>query len=111
MACSWRTTFFIRADCVLGHYVVVHRGTLVGDSCQIGDHSVLRRAPMRRRTSTLQSEVLPPLELGSECMVGRCVLRGEPSRRRLSRGQPGVSERAVSHWRAGDHRTQRHSGE
>jgi UDP-3-O-[3-hydroxymyristoyl] glucosamine N-acyltransferase len=45
----------IGAGCVSGHYAVVHRGTRVGDNCQVGDHIVLGRAPMRAKTSTLQS--------------------------------------------------------
>jgi acetyltransferase-like isoleucine patch superfamily enzyme len=52
-----------------GAYVVVHAGTVIGDSCAIEDHAVLGKRPRLARHSSARGQVRA-LELGAAVSVG-----------------------------------------
>ncbi|MCL8208476.1 MAG: N-acetyltransferase [Actinomycetia bacterium] len=54
----------------LGHYVVVHAGTRLGDGVEVADFAVLGRTPRAARTSTLRTGELGPLVVGPGTYVG-----------------------------------------
>lgn len=59
----------------LGHNVVIRTGTKIGDNVSIGDNSVLGKQPKLAPTSTIKIErALPPLEIGSGCLIGAGVV-------------------------------------
>jgi UDP-3-O-[3-hydroxymyristoyl] glucosamine N-acyltransferase len=61
----------IGAGCRIGHQVVVHADTVIGDSVRIDDHAVLGKRPMRSPAVAIpQGEDLDPLEVGSDTLVG-----------------------------------------
>jgi len=67
--CSVAPDAQIGEDVTAGSYVVVHRGTIIGDSCHLEDHAVLGKRPRLARHSSAGGEVTP-LRLGSGVSVG-----------------------------------------
>ncbi|MBA2359585.1 MAG: N-acetyltransferase [Actinobacteria bacterium] len=61
-----------------GQNVVVYPGTVIGESCQIGDNVVLGKQPALSPRSTAPRDELPPLELGEGTIVsaGAIVFAG-----------------------------------
>lgn len=65
----------IGENCQIGCYVVIHPGAVVGDRVRIDDHSVLGKLPMKAAASAItQERELPPLEIGSDCLIGASVI-------------------------------------
>jgi acetyltransferase-like isoleucine patch superfamily enzyme len=61
--------------CRLGHHVVIHPDTVVGDNVRIDDGASLGKLPMRAALSaTTKEQVLPPLTVGDLCIVGTGVV-------------------------------------
>jgi len=59
----------------IGHNVVIHEGTKIGDRAFIDDGSILGRAPRLGLLSvTKASKGLPPLEIGSDCVISANVV-------------------------------------
>jgi len=62
-------------DVYIGHNVVIHEGTRVGDGSFVDDGCVLGREPRSGVTSRNKaSEALPPLEIGSNCVISALVI-------------------------------------
>jgi UDP-2-acetamido-3-amino-2,3-dideoxy-glucuronate N-acetyltransferase len=65
----------IGAGCRIGHQVVLHADTVIGDQVRIDDHATLGKLPMRAANSaTTREQELPPLSLGAQCIVGTGVV-------------------------------------
>jgi acetyltransferase-like isoleucine patch superfamily enzyme len=61
--------------CVIGHNVILYKGTKIGSGVRIDDNVVIGKQPMRAAFSTLKLEdVLPPAEIGDECIIGTSVV-------------------------------------
>ena len=59
----------------MGHNVVVHAGTVIGDGVSVGDNTVLGKRPAAARTSTLRvDEEMAGLEIGAGVVVGACCI-------------------------------------
>jgi acetyltransferase-like isoleucine patch superfamily enzyme len=62
-------------DCRLGHHVVIHADTVIGDGVRVDDHATLGKLPMRAANSaTTKEQELPPLTVGDQCIVGTGVV-------------------------------------
>ena len=65
----------IGRGCVIGHQVVIHDGTRIGDEVRIDDHATLGKRPMRAANSaTTREQELAPLQVGDGCIVGTGVV-------------------------------------
>jgi acetyltransferase-like isoleucine patch superfamily enzyme len=65
----------VGSGCRIGHHVVIHPGTVIGDGVRIDDHATLGKLPMRAALSaTTREEELSPLTLGDACIVGTGVV-------------------------------------
>jgi len=63
------------ANCRIGHQVVIHADTKVGNDVRIDDHATLGKLPMRAANSaTTKEQELPPLTIGDLCIVGTAVV-------------------------------------
>jgi UDP-3-O-[3-hydroxymyristoyl] glucosamine N-acyltransferase len=61
----------IGKDCSVGHGVVIHSDTVIGDNVRIDDHAVLGKQPMRSKAISIpQSTDLPALTVGHNSLVG-----------------------------------------
>jgi acetyltransferase-like isoleucine patch superfamily enzyme len=59
----------------IGHHVVIHEGTILGNDVRVDDHATLGKLPMRAANSaTTKEQELPPLTLGDTCIVGTGVV-------------------------------------
>ena len=59
----------------VGCNVVIYPGTKIGDKTTISDNTVLGKQPKVSPTSTLKiKELLPPLVIGSECIISASVV-------------------------------------
>ncbi len=59
----------------LGHGVIVHDDTVVGQSVRIDDHAVLGKLPMKSLSSaTTDEKPLAPLAVGDGCLIGTGVV-------------------------------------
>lgn len=55
----------------IGHNVVIHEGTKIDKNVHIEDGSILGRVPRSGASSRRKaSQELPPLEIGSDCVIG-----------------------------------------
>lgn len=62
-------------NCRIGHHVVLHEGTVIGNDVRIDDHATLGKLPMRAANSaTTKEQELPPLTVGDLCIVGTGVV-------------------------------------
>jgi len=62
-------------DVYIGHNVVIHEGTKIGDGSFVDDGCVLGRVPRSGATSRKKaSKDLPPLEIGSHCVMSALVI-------------------------------------
>jgi len=65
----------IGKGCHIGHHVVLHADTVVGDTVRIDDHAALGKKPMKAANSaTTREQELPPLTVGELCIVGTGVV-------------------------------------
>jgi len=65
----------IGSRCRIGHLVVIHADTLVGDDVRIDDRATLGKRPMRSANSaTTKEHELPPLSIGDLSIVGTGVV-------------------------------------
>jgi UDP-3-O-[3-hydroxymyristoyl] glucosamine N-acyltransferase len=65
----------IGRGCHIGHHVVLHADTVVGDTVRIDDHAALGKKPMKAANSaTTREQELPPLTVGELCIVGTGVV-------------------------------------
>jgi acetyltransferase-like isoleucine patch superfamily enzyme len=63
------------AECRIGHHVVIHPDTRLGDAVRVDDHATLGKLPMRAANSaTTKEQELPPLTVGELCIVGTGVV-------------------------------------
>jgi acetyltransferase-like isoleucine patch superfamily enzyme len=63
------------SDCRIGHHVVIHADTRLGDAVRVDDHATLGKLPMRAANSaTTKEQELPPLSVGDLCIVGTGVV-------------------------------------
>jgi len=62
----------IGLDCQIGHGVIIHAGTRIGDKVCIHDHAVLGKLPMRsaRSAMTQQQTDLAPCIINDHCIIG-----------------------------------------
>lgn len=61
--------------CEIGSGVVIHDGTVIGDRVRIDDNSVVGKLPMKAANSaTTDGATVPPATIGSDCMIGACVV-------------------------------------
>jgi UDP-3-O-[3-hydroxymyristoyl] glucosamine N-acyltransferase len=61
--------------CRLGHRVVIHADTVIGDYVRIDDGASLGKLPMKAANSaTTKEQELPPLTVGELCIVGTGVV-------------------------------------
>jgi UDP-2-acetamido-3-amino-2,3-dideoxy-glucuronate N-acetyltransferase len=59
------------SGCHIGHQVVIHADTALGDDVRVDDHATLGKLPMRAANSaTTKEQELPPLTVGDQCIVG-----------------------------------------
>ena len=57
--------------CQIGHGVVIHAGTQIGDKVRIDDHAVLGKSPMRSARSAMTAHAeLPPCIVRDHCIIG-----------------------------------------
>jgi acetyltransferase-like isoleucine patch superfamily enzyme len=54
----------------LGHFVVIHPGTVLEDGAWVGDQAVLGRPARPAKTSTVKAEPLPALRVGAGATIG-----------------------------------------
>ncbi len=60
---------------VIGHNVVLYRGTKIGARVRIDDNVVIGKQPMRAAFSTLKvGDALPPAVIGDDCIIGTSVV-------------------------------------
>ena len=65
----------IGSGCAIGHLVVIHADTRIGNEVRIDDHATLGKRPMRAANSaTTKEQELPPLAIGDTCIVGTGVV-------------------------------------
>jgi acetyltransferase-like isoleucine patch superfamily enzyme len=63
------------SGCRIGHQVVIHADTVLGDDVRVDDHATLGKLPMRAANSaTTKEQELPPLTVGDQCIVGTGVV-------------------------------------
>jgi serine O-acetyltransferase len=61
----------IGSDCQIGHHVIIHPGTTIGDQVRIDDHAVVGKEPMRAaNTAVTKEQQLPPTKIGDRCIIG-----------------------------------------
>jgi acetyltransferase-like isoleucine patch superfamily enzyme len=61
----------IGSGCVIGHHVIIHDGTTIGDNVRIDDHAVIGKFPMRAANSAVTKDLeLPPTRIKSDCIIG-----------------------------------------
>ncbi|MBI4611254.1 MAG: N-acetyltransferase [Candidatus Rokubacteria bacterium] len=59
----------------IGHHTIIYPGTRIGARTVIGDHCVIGRRPVTSPASPRHAKQLPPLEIGTGCVIGAsCVL-------------------------------------
>jgi acetyltransferase-like isoleucine patch superfamily enzyme len=88
----------IDPSAVIGEYVVIHDGTVVGAGCEIQDHVVLGKSPRLARSSTASKAPLEPLVIGDGAVIccGAIVFAGaRVGERAIVGDQAYVRERAV----------------
>lgn len=65
----------IGRNCAIGHHVVIKSGTVIGDNVRIDEHTVIGKQPMKaKRSATTKAQVLPPVRIGNNCLVGASVI-------------------------------------
>jgi len=65
----------IGAGCVVGHHVVIHEDSRIGDNVRIDDGTVIGKHPMRAANSAVTKEQqLPPCEIGPDGIIGTNVV-------------------------------------
>jgi acetyltransferase-like isoleucine patch superfamily enzyme len=82
----------------VGQNVVIYPGTVIGDSCRIGDNAVLGKQPSLSARSTAKREPLEPLVIGAGTIVstGAIVFAGTRIGERVVVGDVArVRERCV----------------
>ena len=100
--------------CRLGHHVVIHADTVIGNDVRIDDHATLGKLPMRAANSaTTKEQELPPLTVGDLSIVGTGVVLLSRRRDRRQGADGGPVHRARErHGRARhDRRARRHGRE
>jgi hypothetical protein len=61
----------IGSGCRIGHHVVIHADTVIGNDVRIDDHASLGKHPMKAANSaTTKEQELPPLQVGDVSIVG-----------------------------------------
>ena len=61
----------VGVDCRIGHGVIIHAGTQIGDKVRIDDYAVIGKMPMRAARSAMTASVdLPPCIIGDHCIIG-----------------------------------------
>ncbi len=61
----------IGMKCLIGHHVVIRRGTSIGDGVRIDDHATLGKVPMRASNTALSAkEPTPGACVGNGCLIG-----------------------------------------
>src|SRR5262249_28825661 len=59
----------------IGHQVIIHDDTVIGNDVRIDDHATLGKLPMKAANSaTTKDQALPPLAVGDLCIVGTGVV-------------------------------------
>lgn len=65
----------IGKDCILGHNVVIHEGTKIGNGVFIDDACILGKMPRTGVISRYKAPTqLPPLEIGNDCILHAGVI-------------------------------------
>lgn len=63
------------SNCRIGHCVVIHADTVIGNDVRIDDHATLGKLPMRAANSaTTKEQELAPLTIGDQSIVGTGVV-------------------------------------
>jgi acetyltransferase-like isoleucine patch superfamily enzyme len=61
----------IGVDCRIGHGVIIHAGTQIGDKVRIDDNAVIGKMPMRSARSSMTVKMdLAPCVIGDHCIIG-----------------------------------------
>ncbi|MCF7918821.1 MAG: acetyltransferase [Candidatus Cloacimonetes bacterium] len=61
-------------DCQIGHNVVIHPGSRIGDGVRIDDNSIIGKEPLRSPRSIFQeAKQFEPAVIGDNCLIGAHV--------------------------------------